>query len=170
MHLNIEIKARCVDPATIRQKLLTAGADFRGEDHQVDTYFEAPTGRLKLRQGNIENSLIHYERSDQRGPKASQVRLFPVEPDRSESLRQLLAAALGVRQVVDKRRGIYFIGNVKFHIDQVAGLGSFVEIEAIDADGTLGEAHLRGQCEHYLRYLEIAPEDLLTHSYGDMVE
>ncbi|NDC79066.1 MAG: adenylate cyclase, partial [Chitinophagia bacterium] len=58
MVLNVEIKARCGDPSGIRKFLLNQGADFIGTDHQRDTYFHVPTGRLKLRRGNIENALI----------------------------------------------------------------------------------------------------------------
>jgi adenylate cyclase class 2 len=81
----------------------------------------------------------------------------------------LLSEALGVWQVVKKAREIYFIDNVKFHLDRVEGLGEFVEIEAIDLDGSLGEAHLRNQCEHYLQLFQIKPEDLLAQSYSDLL-
>ncbi len=168
MHLNIEIKARCPDPNRVRKLLRAAEADFRGTDHQVDTYFEVARGRLKLRQGNIEQSLIYYERGDLAGPKSSRVFLYPTTPE-SDQLRELLTAALGQRKVVDKRREIYFIENVKFHIDEVKGLGNFVEIEAIDTTGAIGENKLREQCDYYLRYLAIAPEQLIEHSYSDLL-
>ena len=42
-----------------------------------------------------------------------------------------------------------FIGNVKFHIDRVKGLGTFVEIEAQDAGGRYGTRELRAQCGAY---------------------
>lgn len=74
-HLNVEIKARCNDHEVIREYLKARDADFRGVDHQIDTYFHVPHGRLKLREGEIENFLIHYERSDQDGPKQSHVTL-----------------------------------------------------------------------------------------------
>jgi adenylate cyclase class IV len=138
-----------------------------GEDHQIDTYFRVPQGRLKLRQGNIENALIHYDRPNQAGPKTSEVTLCPA-PE-GAALLAVLSRALGVLKVVDKRRRIYFIDNVKFHLDEVASLGQFVEIEAIDADGSLGEARLRAQCNHYLELLEIGPADLLERSYSDML-
>ena len=54
--LNIEIKAKCQNVEAIRKILLQSKAIFKGEDHQVDTYFEIPTGRLKLREGNIERA------------------------------------------------------------------------------------------------------------------
>jgi adenylate cyclase, class 2 len=167
MHLNIEIKARCADPGRIRTLLQELAADFKGEDHQIDTYFNVPEGRLKLREGNIENALIHYRRADQVGPKRSEVTLYRTSP--GAVLKEVLTAALGVRKVVDKKREIYFIGNVKFHIDSVKGLGSFVEIEAIDADGSLGEAKLREQCDYYLGLFDIREENLVEESYSDMV-
>ncbi|GAB4421608.1 MAG: class IV adenylate cyclase [Bacteroidia bacterium] len=166
MHLNIEIKARTRQIDRLRQILLAEGARLHGLDRQVDTYFRVPQGRLKLRQGPIENSLIHYERADQTGPKASAVRLYhPADGDR---LRELLVQALGVWKVVEKQREIYFIDNVKFHLDEVAGLGTFVEIEAIDADGSLGMDHIRRQCAHYMQQLGIATADLIEGSYSDM--
>lgn len=167
MHLNIEIKARCQHQEAIRQLLLERNADFRGTDHQIDTYFEVPKGRLKLRVGNIENNLIHYNRPDQAGPKASEVHLY--QPTDSAALSALLQAALGVKVVVDKQREIYFLDNVKFHLDTVKALGTFVEIEAIDADGSIGAERLHEQCQHYLRLFAIAEEDLLQNSYSDML-
>ena len=146
-HVNVEIKAACDEPARIRRILRSRGADFRGIDHQVDTYFRVPNGRLKLREGNIENSLIHYDRADEPGPKEARVWLCRLRPD--PALRELLSRALGVRTVVRKTREIYFIDNVKFHIDDVEGLGGFVEIEAIDLAGALGREAMHAQCREY---------------------
>jgi adenylate cyclase, class 2 len=168
MILNIEIKARTKRAAAIRQLLQAHQADFRGTDHQIDSYFRVPDGRLKLREGNIENSLIFYRRPDQEGPKASEIHLY--RPEIADpALKEVLVAALGVWKVVDKQRDIFFIDNVKFHLDQVAGLGEFVEIEAIDTDGSIGEVRLREQCAHYQQLFDIQEEDLIEHSYSDMV-
>jgi adenylate cyclase, class 2 len=166
-HLNIEIKARLADPERIRQVLLSENADFKGTDHQTDTYFMVTSGRLKLREGNIENNLIHYQRENREGPKRAEVTLFRTEA--GSPLKDLLVKALGVLMVVDKTREIYFIGNVKFHIDKVRDLGSFVEIEAIDADGTIGKEKLYEQCNHYLQLFSIQPGDLVPVSYSDLL-
>ena len=163
----IEIKARCTKPDKIRALLQERSARFVGEDHQIDTYFRVPQGRLKLREGTIERTLIYYERADQQGPKASNVTLY--KPGLGSALRELLTQALGVLVVVDKRREIYFIDNVKFHLDRVEGLGTFAEIEAIDEDGSIGEAQLQEQCEHYLALFDIAEDDLIRVSYSDLL-
>ena len=166
-HLNVEIKARCADFEPVRRVLRQRRARFAGEDHQVDTYFHARHGRLKLREGLIERALIGYERRDEAGPKTALVTLEPVPPE--SDLKGVLTAALGVLAVVDKRREIYFVGNVKCHLDRVDGLGTFVEIEAIDRDGALGEAALREQCARYLDLFGIAEADLVPVSYSDLV-
>jgi predicted adenylyl cyclase CyaB len=165
-HVNIEIKARSNNHEPIRAYLKEHGADSKGTDHQIDTYFQVSHGRLKLREGNIENALVYYERSNQKGPKQADVMLFRTEP--GASLKDVLIASVGVLAVVDKQREIYFIDNVKFHLDTVKNLGTFMEIEAID-DGTRGKDELERQCQHFLQELGIKEDDLLTNSYSDMV-
>lgn len=166
-HLNVEIKARTDRAEEIKAILEEQHAKFVGIDHQVDTYFKVPKGRLKLRQGNIEKTLIHYQRPNESGPKQSQVSLH--HPQADESLKDVLMNALDVLVVVDKQRAIYFIDNVKFHVDRVQGLGEFVEIEAIDIDGTIGLDHLHDQCEHYIKLLGINSRDLIHQSYSDLL-
>ena len=164
---NVEIKARCSNPDAIRNILKEQEADFKGTDHQVDTYFNVPNGRLKLREGTIENNLIYYRRNDSKEAKTSDISLVPME--NPAATKELLTNALGVWVTVDKQREIYFIENVKFHIDEVQQLGSFVEIEAIDEDGSIGEARLREQCEYYQELFGISEDDLVAVSYSDMV-
>lgn len=166
-HLNIEIKARCVDHKKIRDFIVAHHADFMGTDHQIDTYFGVNNGRLKLREGSIENHLIFYEREDTEGPKQSKVILFASDP--KSSLKEILTHAMGVLVVVDKTREIYFIENVKFHIDTVKDLGTFMEIEAIDSDGSIGEEKLLEQCNKYLSLLGINKTDLISVSYSDLL-
>ncbi|MEL7833630.1 class IV adenylate cyclase [Fodinibius sp. Rm-B-1B1-1] len=165
--LNVEIKAQCNNPDHIRNILSEHDADYKGTDHQIDTYFNVPEGRLKLRQGSIENNLIFYQRDNQSGPKSSSINLVPSE--HPQKLHALLDNALGTKVVVDKQREIYFIDNVKFHIDQVKELGNFIEIEAIDEDGSIGEPKLRKQCQKYINLFDISDEQLLSHSYSDMI-
>ncbi len=167
LHLNIEIKARCDKPEQVREFLHSRSARFAGVDHQTDTYFRALAGRLKLREGNVENALIHYRRSNEAGPGKSEVMLYPVHP--GQSLKPLLAASLGILAEVKKKREIYYIDNVKFHIDEVENLGTFVEIEAQDQQGMLGEQELYEQCRLYMEMLGIRTEDLVGVSYSDMI-
>ncbi|MBU1013430.1 MAG: class IV adenylate cyclase [Bacteroidetes bacterium] len=164
---NIEIKARCIDLERIRKILLDKKAEFIGVDHQVDTYFKVNSGRLKLREGNIENNLIHYQRPDQLGPKQSDFTLFKTES--GCELKKILNKALGIMVIVDKIREIYFIDNVKFHLDQVKDLGSFIEIEVIDKQGVLNENDMLMTCQFYLKLFLIKKNQLIENSYSDMI-
>ena len=149
------------------QILNSLNADFRGKDHQVDTYFRAAKGRLKLREGNIENNLIYYERPDLEGPKTSHCQVFKTEPD--SSVKEILMKAMGVKTIVEKQREIYFIRNIKIHLDEVEELGSFVEIEAQGKDDEFSEDHLLKQCLELMIKLGIEDKDLLDGSYSDFV-
>lgn len=166
-HINIEIKAKCDDQKKVRDILKSHNADFKGVDHQIDTYFKVNSGRLKLREGNIENNLIFYEREDKEGPKQSNVILYNSEP--GLNLKELLTKSLGILAVVDKQREIYFIDNVKFHLDNVKNLGTFMEIEAIDTTGNIGRDKLLEQCKKYLQLFKTKDSYLLISSYSDQV-
>ena len=166
-HLNIEVKAKCDQPDFIREYLKANNAEFKGTDHQVDTYFNVVKGRLKLREGNIENNLIYYERNDQPGAKESSFQLINV-PD-AKGLKEVLIKSLGVKVVVEKKREIWFIKNVKFHLDEVSGLGSFAEIEASNLYSNIPKEELQKQCNFYLKEFGINDEDLIAISYSDML-
>lgn len=166
-HINIEIKAKTNRVDEIRNLLLSKSADYKGIDKQTDTYFNTNSGRLKLREGNIENNLIFYERNNEEGPKQSDVILY--KSLQKPELKEIISKSIGVKTVVEKEREIYFIENVKFHIDKVNKLGNFVEIEAIDADGTIGKEKLNEQCNYYIKLLGIKQSDLISTSYSDMI-
>jgi len=165
--LNVEIKAKCTAPDFIREYLLSHQAEFKGIDQQTDTYFNVNKGRLKLREGNIENNLIYYERADQHGPKNSNFNLVKIND--TEGLKEVLIKSIGIKVIVKKKREIYYIKNVKFHIDEVEGLGSFVEIEAGNILANLSNNDLTAQCNFYLKEFKIRAEDLIEVSYSDML-
>ena len=166
-HTNIEFKAKANNVDALEEKLQTLQPTFIGEDHQKDTYYKVDKGRLKLREGNIENALIWYERSDFAGAKQSDIILYKHAPD--DALKRMLEKLHGIKIIVDKKRKIYFVDNVKFHFDKVEGLGTFIEVEAIDNDGTISIEKLQEQCNYYASFFEIAKEDFMEVSYSDML-
>lgn len=164
---NIEIKARTTKTEQIREFLLNEGAEYKGTDIQTDTYFNVPAGRLKLRQGNIENSLIYYNCENVTGLKQSDFELLPVE--NGETLKLILTKAMGVKIIVRKSREIYYIKNVKFHLDILDGIGRFVEIEATNMQNNLTIDELSEQCSFYMQEFAITEADLIPGSYSDML-
>ncbi|MDX5421225.1 MAG: class IV adenylate cyclase [Hymenobacteraceae bacterium] len=166
MYADITIKAHCYAPDEVEHILLEQGAAYKGLDVQTDTFYEAESGKLKHRQGTIENVLIHYKREQHGDAQRTEVSLYLKNPS-DTTIAQLCGGRRPVAQV-RKLRKIFFIENVKFHLDQVEGLGSFVEIEAIDLDGSLGLDYLKQQCQHYQALLGIVEQDLVQDSYIDM--
>jgi len=166
--LNFEFKARTSDIAALENKLLALDPVFIGEDLQVDTYFNVNNGRLKLREGNIENALIWYERKNEAEAKVSRILLYQHAPD--PVLKSILIKTLGIKVVVEKKRKIYFIGHVKFHFDEVPGLGTFVEVEAIDRTGDIGIGRLKQDCGKYASLFDIKATDYIADSYSDMIK
>ena len=165
---NFEFKAKVEDLDKYETRLLQLSPVFKGEDHQIDTYFNVSSGRLKLREGNIENALINYNRANTTDAKLSEVILYKHEP--SKALKDILTLQLGVKIIVDKRRKIYFIDNVKFHFDRVEKLGTFIEVEAIDDAAQFTTGELKEQCDKYYRFFGLVASDLIDKSYSDLLE
>jgi len=165
---NVEIKARVADPAALRARvapLATAPPLIIG---QRDTFFAVARGRLKLRRfDDGSGRLIFYERDDTTGPKTSYYSMSTC-PDARE-MEAVLARALGVRGVVDKRRELFMIGRTRVHLDEVRDLGHFLELEVVLRDGEPpadGEREARA----LLAALAISPDALLAPAYIDLLE
>lgn len=165
--VNVEFKAKVNNIDYLEAKLLTRKPKFIGLDHQIDTYFNTNENRLKLREGTIENALIHYKRENTATSKLSEIILYKHTPNKA--LKQILTETLGIKAIVDKQRKIYFIGTIKFHFDTVVGLGNFIEVEAIDEDGSIEKEKLQEQCNFYFDFFELKQEQLQQFSYSDMI-
>lgn len=165
--LNFEFKARTSQLDILEKKFLQLNPTFIGEDNQTDTYFNVNVGRLKLREGNIENSLIWYQRENTATAKQSDILLYKHTPDKT--LKDILIKVHGIKVIVEKKRRIYFIENVKFHFDTIEQLGTFIEVEAIEKDGSLGIEKLKELADKYAAYFTIKKEDFIAESYSDML-
>jgi len=165
---NIELKARLGDLEAARRVAASLATRRVGAQRQTDTYFHCREGRLKLREiDGGESQLVWYARPDRQGPKPSDYLLVPVgEP---EGLRAALAAALGVRAVVRKRREIFLVDNVRIHLDEVERLGCFLEFEAVLGPGT-DDAHGHAQLARLAAAFSVADADLQPGSYAEMIE
>jgi len=164
-HLNFEFKARLNNEQQVRAALKRLDARFIGTDHQIDTYFRVPSGRLKVREGRLENALIFYQRSNLRRARQASVEMMLLP--RRNSLRAILARSLGTLAVVDKRREIYFVKNVKIHLDRVRRLGKFLEVEAISRAGDVKK--IRSQARQFQKLFGITAKDIVAESYSDLI-
>ena len=164
---NVEFKAKVNDLATYQTKLRTLNPVAKGCDLQTDTYFKVKAGRLKLREGNIENALISYNRNNIANSKLSEIILFKYSPD--VALKNILCSHLEIDVIVKKKRNIYFVDHVKFHFDEVEGLGNFIEVEVIDSYNKFTTEQLKEKCDYYLQFFNIKLQQLISESYSDLL-
>lgn len=162
----LELKARRTD-LTEAEAWCTRNATPIEDIRQADTYFRVERGRLKLRmvEGENEGTLIYYRRDDRPAPKRSRVFLLSVADP--VPLLELLREALGIRVEVRKRRRIFRWGEVQVHLDEVDGLGTFLEFERM-VDSKREERQAEVEFSELRTSLGIAEEDLMAGSYGDM--
>jgi predicted adenylyl cyclase CyaB len=168
MATNIEIKARVDDFDALKARAESLSDQSVQVISQEDTFFNTDKGRLKLRVlAPDQGYLIYYERPDQDGPKRSDYHLTKTEEP--ESLKKVLTLALGIRGVVRKTRHLYMVGQTRIHLDEVEGLGHFMELEVVmqaDQSDTEGQSI----AENLMRRLGVREEALLEGAYMDLLE
>lgn len=168
MASNIEIKARVDDFNALKARAESLSDKPLEIIPQEDTFFNTEKGRLKLRVLAPDlGYLIYYERPDQDGPKRSDYHL--AETRDPESLKTALSLALGVRGVVRKTRYLYMAGQTRIHLDEVEGLGHFMELEVVMR---AGQNDTEGQAiaEDLMRRLGVREDALLKGAYIDLIE
>lgn len=170
MAQNVEIKARLCDRDRVVTVCKGLSAIGPTELRQLDVFFNTPNGRLKLRTINADApdgsaELIYYDRPDRSGPKTSDYVVVPV-PD-AGLLREALARAYGEKTIVQKIRTLYLIGPTRVHLDAVAGLGDFLELEVVlDHPGEAD--HGQAIADDLLARFGIGPSDLISGAYADL--
>ncbi|MEK6987620.1 MAG: class IV adenylate cyclase [Candidatus Thermoplasmatota archaeon] len=162
----VELKARYEDLGKARA--LLRGAEHVGTFRQVDSYFSLGERRLKLRsvEGRKDGQLVYYERPDQGGVKESRVLLADL-PDATTVL-EILKLTFPLQAEVRKTREIYRLQGVQIHLDEVRGLGRFIEFEKTLASEAEREEGRRA-LENLRAYFQIPPEDLMASSYSDLL-
>ncbi len=168
MPSNIEIKARARNFDEIRRRAEGLSHEPVETIPQEDIFFHTPRGRLKLRILSEDRAqLIYYTRPDQEGPKRSDYHIsYTSDP---ANLKRVLELAYGIRGVVRKTRFLYLIGQTRVHLDDVEGLGQFMELEVVMREG---QNDLEGQsiAEELMTSLGVEPRDLLEGAYMDLLE
>ena len=174
MARNLEIKAGFDDLRRAAEIARAAGGSYQGTLEQVDTYFHVPTGRLKVRENvhvapdgarTERAELIAYQRPDDGGTRESTYTVTRLE--RGDDCVTGLAAVLGVRVVVRKRRELWIVGATRIHLDDVEGLGRFLELETVVT--TQPEREARREHDELIAALGIDRASTIAGSYSDLV-
>jgi homotetrameric cytidine deaminase len=166
--VNVELKARDADPEATAARCRSLGAAEHGVVEQRDTYFAGRRGRLKLREETGSGAeLIAYRRADGTEPEESAfIRAAAADP---AALREALDAALGTTVVVVKRRRLFVWENVRIHLDDVEGLGTFLELEALVGPGLNDRAEAQEKVARLRGELAISDDALVAVGYADLL-
>ncbi len=164
---NVEIKARLSNPdhtASIAAQIADSGPVMI---EQEDVFFNCSKGRLKLRTfSDKTGQLIYYNRDSGNGP--SECNYSIVETSDPSPIHSILTEALGVRGIIRKSRTLYMVGQTRIHLDDVSGLGKFVEIEVVLSPGqTTSEG--TDIALSLMQQLGISENDLIDEAYIDML-
>ena len=130
---NVEIKYELRDLEAARLQCRVGKASFIGTLHQVDTYYRMSDGRLKQRVAEGEPvEWIFYHRIDRARPRLSTFTILTDERARTR---------WGVQELrpwvkVEKTRDLWLDGSLRIHLDDVRGLGTFLELEALIGPGS----------------------------------
>ena len=167
MPSNIEIKAVLKNRPrveTIAAQLSDAGPEMI---QQEDVFFCCQNGRLKLRiLSSDRGELIRYHREDIANARCSNYTIARTSDPLI--LLEMLREVLGIVGCVKKTRTLYLIGQTRVHLDQVSGLGDFLELEVVlkphqsDAEGKM-------IAESLCSKLEIDRNDLIAEAYIDLL-
>ena len=165
MPTNLEVKAKYPSLAAAIRISRSLGARFGGELKQTDTYFKVRRGRLKLREINGKAlELIYYRRENAKRNRYSNYTVLSL--NNNDAAKRLLKSLFETTVVVKKKRELFLYKNSRIHIDFVAGLGGFVEIEVLVVRG-------KRQAQELMSFLRrnfgIASSSLIAGSYSDMI-
>jgi adenylate cyclase class IV len=161
---NVEIKVRIADLAAAAAIVRGLGAHPHEIIEQVDRYYEVDARRrMKLRTvAGRPAEMITYTRPETSGVRVSDYEVSPVRDG-------ICMVPKGrPKLLVRKRREVLLLDNVRVHLDQVDGLGTFLELEAV-VDSTHDQAACRRQIDAIVAALGVADGDLLRASYADLL-
>jgi predicted adenylyl cyclase CyaB len=170
---NLEIKVAC-NKATFTA--VCARAVALGETSllkQRDTYFNVPSGRLKLREiekdGVRRAELIGYSRPDSDGARYSTYHRAEISVGQVKDLIASLSETVGVRVVVSKAREVVLYRRTRIHLDQVENLGYYIELETVMTGGD-SEAGAESELAEVMSLIGIEGLPAIGGSYSDLLE
>lgn len=158
---NISIIARIADSERVKRNVKRENGKGERYERRTETWFATERGHLVLRESDMRHEFAAISAEG----KEHSVRH---KPDNPRALKEVLLAGLGVPLIVDMRRETWHLVGVDAHFDDVEGLGSFVELEAID-QGDETDEDLRKRCHAMLHLLGIPESDLIDGRYADLL-
>jgi len=158
MPLNLELKIKVESHAKLIKTLGRINAGKKGTLNQKDIYYRTKNGLLKLRVEGNNFTLIKYLR-DEKGKRWSNYELLRLEGKNPE---KYLNDIFEIDTIVEKKRILYLYKNTRIHLDEVKGLGKFLELETLLVS-TRKDADMR--FKEIIKLLGLDPSKQIRKSY-----
>lgn len=163
--MEIEIKAKVKNFISIKRRLRALGARFVSRQHQIDYYY-APAGRplryvdkghaLRVRHV-VNTNTTYFEFHTGLDPFTAE-EIF-VEVNSWSEIQRILKGLRAKRElIVEKRRAYYKKGIYEIALDQVEGLGNYIEVEMNGRQSSLNKQRVTNFC----RRLGIQEKDFIV--------
>lgn len=175
MPIEVELKAKIIDLEEIEYQLIEQGAKLVEIVNQCDHYFNHPIRdfgttdeALRIRE---DGQKVYLTFKGAKMDVKSKTRTeFTVELAQNEPMQQILKL-LGFTLVlsVEKERKIYQLNTLTFCLDNVLGLGSFLEVEKVVADKDVNIAEVRDNIILTLANLGINLKQTIRKSYLELL-
>ena len=162
MPLNLELKIKVNSHKQIESVLKKSGAEFKGILKQKDVYYKTKSGLLKLRIEGKSFTLIKYLR-DEKGKRWSNYELLDL---RGKNPEKYLESILNIEDVVEKKRKLYLYNNTRVHLDEVKGLGNFLELETLLV---AGKSDATRRFDFVKQMLGIENHEQIRKSYRNLI-
>ncbi len=168
----VEVKVSA-DVSAVRERLIDHGAEARGTETQVDTYYDHPSRSFAetdeaLRIRRVDGAAtVTYKgaRIDDASKTRAEIQTVVEDGDAAAAILE----ALGFEAVADvrKERERYRFEGYTVTLDRVEGAGEFVEVETTGDEAEIES--LRDGAYDVLRKLDLDPERQIPTSYLELV-
>ncbi|GBD88386.1 CYTH domain protein [bacterium BMS3Abin03] len=163
MPVNLELKIKVDSHIPYRKILKNTGAKNRGVLNQKDIYYQVPSGLLKLRIENGNESLILYERDESGKKRWSDYRVIYFKSKKSE---KIFSSVFEIETVVEKKRELFLFDNTRIHLDTVKNLGKFLELETLVVRG---KKDAQKRFDNIIKLLKLDTSKQIRNSYRDLM-
>lgn len=175
--VEVELKVEVKDSQRVERLLESLGARFEGQEQQLDIYYSAPHRDFKITDEALRlRRSFHSSRTEEcyltyKGPKLDALSKSREELnvmiegwEEAQSLLQSLGF-IEVGRVSKLRRG-YRLTDFVLSLDQVEGLGNFLEVET-RAEGSYDQ--ILEQAFELLKKLGLDQHEVIRESYLELL-
>jgi adenylate cyclase class 2 len=171
--IEVEAKVKINDIECMEKKLTEQGAEYKETVKQADEYFDFPDMRIfnsggAFRVRASDGSYRVTYKGCKKDEETTSREEIEIAIESAEKLIKILENIGFIRLCeIKKKRKVYALGGLKISLDEVEGLGSFMEMEEM-ANSEEEYKEKKGGIFGFLKGLGVSPADVERMSYVEI--